>query len=114
MLQGLSLTTASSRYQNDRRHRRRRPHCAGVFHRIRFKKHPRSTKGNSVHETTRYGISPLSWCARPMTRALQFAAVLAMLFAAAVTTPAISKAAADGQCAHVEVIFDRGTIDAAG
>jgi len=53
----------------------RRPDCAGVFHRIRFKKHPRSTKGNSVHET-----NPL-WAYRrchgaprsPMTRALQFA-----------------------------------------
>ena len=67
-----------------------------------------------MHETTRYGISPLSWCAQPVTRALQFAAVLTMLFAMAVTTPAISKAAADGQCADVEVIFARGTMEPPG
>jgi cutinase len=67
-----------------------------------------------VHETTRYGISPLSWCAQPMTRVLQWAAVLTVLFAAAVTTPAISKAAADGQCADVEVIFARGTMEPPG
>src|SRR6185312_2019420 len=29
-LKDLSLTTTSTGYQNDRRHRRRRPHCAGV------------------------------------------------------------------------------------
>ncbi|MDT5409439.1 MAG: hypothetical protein QOG14_1659, partial [Mycobacterium sp.] len=78
------------------------------------KSNPRSTKGNSVHEPTRYGRSPLSWCAQPMTRGLQFAAVLTMLFAMAVTTPAISKAAADGQCADVEVIFARGTMEPPG
>ena len=37
-----------------------------------------------MHETTRYGVSPLSWCAQPMTRVLQWAAVLTVLFAAAV------------------------------
>ena len=37
-----------------------------------------------------------------------------MLFAAAVTTPAISKAAAEGQCSDVEVIFARGTMEPPG
>lgn len=46
-----------------------------------------------------------------MTKLLQWAAVLTLLYAAAVTTPAISKAAADGQCADVEVIFARGTLE---
>ncbi len=78
------------------------------------KKHPRSTKGNTVHDTTRYGISPLSWCAQSTTRVLQWAAVLTVFFTAAVATPAISKAAADGQCADVEVIFARGTMEPPG
>ncbi len=49
-----------------------------------------------------------------MTKLLQWAAVVTMLYAAAVTTPAISKAAADGQCADVEVIFARGTLEPPG
>jgi cutinase len=88
--------------------------CAAVSHRLRSKLHPRSTKGTAVHQTTRSGISPLSWCAQPMTRILQWAAVLTVLFAAAVASPAISKAAADGQCSDVEVIFARGTLEPPG
>jgi cutinase len=90
------------------------PRCAAVPHPLRSKLHPRSTKGNAVHQTTRYDISPLSWCAQPMTRILQWAAVLTVLFAVAVTSPAISKAAADGQCSDVEVIFARGTMEPPG
>jgi cutinase len=72
------------------------------------------TKGPTVHESTRYRISPLAWCAESMTKLLQWAAVITMLYAAAVTTPAISKAAADGQCSDVEVIFARGTLEPPG
>ncbi len=72
------------------------------------------TKGLPVHDSTRYGISPLAWCAQSMTKLLQWAAVVTMLYAAAVNTPAISKAAADGQCADVEVIFARGTLEPPG
>src|ERR1700761_5239163 len=90
------------------------PCCAAVLHRLRCKKYSRSTKGNAVHQTTRYDISPLSWCAQPMTRILQWVAVLTVLFVGAVTSPAISKAAADGQCADVEVIFARGTMEPPG
>ena len=68
-----------------------------------------STKGLPVHDSTRYGISPLAWCAQSMTKLLQWAAVVTMFYATAVSTPAISRAAADGQCADVEVIFARGT-----
>jgi cutinase len=77
-------------------------------------KYPRPTKGNSVHETTHYGVSPRSWCAPLKTRILQCAAVLTMLFAAALTEPAIGTAAADGPCSDVEVIFARGTLEPPG
>lgn len=72
------------------------------------------TKGPTVHDSTRFGIAPLGWCAQSMTKLLQWAAVLTLLYAAAMTTPAISKAAADGQCADVEVIFARGTLEPPG
>ncbi|MDT5087405.1 MAG: hypothetical protein QOG47_112, partial [Mycobacterium sp.] len=72
---------------------------------------PRPTKGNSVHETSRYGVSPLSWCASLMTKILQCAAVIMTIFAAAIIVPAIGTAAADGPCSDVEVIFARGTLE---
>jgi cutinase len=77
-------------------------------------KYPRPTKGNSVHETFRYGVSPLSRCASLMTRVLQCAAVIMTMFAAAITVPAIGTAAADGPCSDVEVIFARGTLEPPG
>ncbi len=73
-----------------------------------------STKGLPVHDSTRYGTSPLAWCAQSMTKLLQWAAVVTMFYATAVSTPAISRAAADGQCADVEVIFARGTLEPPG
>jgi hypothetical protein len=75
---------------------------------------PRPTKGNSVHETIRYGVSPLSWCASLMTKVLQCTAVIMTMFAAAITVPAIGTAAADGPCSDVEVIFARGTLEPPG
>jgi cutinase len=72
------------------------------------------TKGFLVQKTTRYGGSPLTWCAQPMTKLLQWAVVVTLLYAAAATTPAISEAAADGQCPDVEVIFARGTLEPPG
>jgi cutinase len=95
------------------RHRRRRPDCVGVAHRL-GSKYSRPTKGNSVHETTRYGISPLSWCAPLMTKVLEFAAVVMTMLAAAIAGPAIGTAAADGPCSDVEVIFARGTLEPPG
>lgn len=78
------------------------------------KKRSALPKGLTVQESTRPGKSPLAWCAQTMTKLLQGAAVMTMLCAAAVTTPAISKAAADGQCPDVEVIFARGTLEPPG
>jgi cutinase-like protein len=85
----------------------------GVAPRIRSV-YSRPTKGNSVHETTRYGISPLSLRALLTTRVLQCAAVLTMLLATALTDPAIGTAAADGPCSDVEVVFARGTLEPPG
>ncbi len=85
----------------------------GVAHRIGLK-YSRPTKGTSVHETTRYGISPLSWCAPLLTKVLQFSAVLMTMLAAAIAGPAIGTAAADGPCSDVEVIFARGTLEPPG
>jgi cutinase len=76
--------------------------------------YPRPRKGNSVHETSRYGVSPLSRRASLMTRVLQCAAVIMTMFAAAITVPAIGTAAADGPCSDVEVIFARGTLEPPG
>lgn len=67
------------------------------------KSDPALTKGLTVHDSTRSGRSPLQWVA-----------VTTMLCAAAVMTPAIGKAAADGQCPDVEVIFARGTLEPPG
>lgn len=67
------------------------------------KSDPALTKGLTVHDSTRPGRSPLQWVA-----------VTTMLCAAAVMTPAIGKAAADGQCPDVEVIFARGTLEPPG
>jgi cutinase len=75
---------------------------------------PRPTKGNSVHETPHDDISPLSWCLRSTARVLQYGSVLAVLAAAAITTPAIGTAAADGPCSDVQVIFARGTLEPPG
>jgi cutinase len=75
---------------------------------------PRPTKGNTVHETISYGVSPLSWCASLMTKILQCTAVIMTMFAAAITVPAIGTAAADGACSDVEVIFARGTLEPPG
>jgi cutinase len=66
-----------------------------------------------VHETTRDGISPLSWRALT-TRMLHFVAVLVMLLAAGLSESAIGTAAADGPCSDVEVIFARGTLEPPG
>jgi cutinase len=85
----------------------------GVAHRL-GSKYSRPTKGNSVHETTRYGISPLSWRAPLMAKVLQFAAVATTMLAAAIAGPAIGTAAADGPCSDVEVIFARGTLEPPG
>jgi cutinase len=85
----------------------------GVAHHL-GSKYSRPTKGNSVHESTRYGISPLSWCAPLMTKALQFTAVLMTMLAAAIAGPAVGTAAADGPCSDVEVVFARGTLEPPG
>ncbi len=72
------------------------------------------TKGNSVHETNRYGTSPLSWRALLTMRVLQCAAVVTVLLSTALSEPAIGTAAADGPCSDVEVIFARGTLEPPG
>jgi cutinase len=77
-------------------------------------KYPRPTKGSSVHKTIRDGVSPLSWRASLMTRILQSATVLLTMLAAAITTPAVGTAAADGPCTDVELIFARGTLEPPG